>query len=415
MKLHRVIESFPRPRLANIEQAVRDQLARSGAGFSRGASIGIAVGSRGIANLQQITRSVALYLREAGIQPFVIPAMGSHGGATAEGQAAVLAAYGIAEETMGCPIRSSMEVVPLDNAGLEHPLFMDRFAWDSDGVILINRIKPHTDFHGTYESGLMKMCVIGLGKEKQASEMHRFGIHGLRDLVPQAARKILATGKLVIGIGIVENAYEETAIIEAIAAKHIPEREPHLLQLARENMARLPVDQLDVLMVDQLGKNVSGSGIDTNIIGRIRIEGEPEPESPRIRSIVVHDLTAETHGNACGVGLADVVTQRLRDKVDFDVTYKNIITSGFLERGKLPVVAATDREALEVALRGAGCRDPQNARIIRIRDTLHLSELLVSSAVFEEIRSHTNVEIHGPPVDLFNSEGELSPFSTAPS
>lgn len=413
MKLHPVIQSFPRPRVANIEEAVHDRLARSGAAFSRGKSIAIAVGSRGIANLQQITRSVALYLQNLGVQPFVVPAMGSHGGATAEGQAAALASYGITEEAMGCPVRSSMEVVPLDNAGLDHPLFMDRFASEADGVIVINRIKPHTDFHGTYESGLMKMCVIGLGKEKQASEMHRFGIHGLRDLVPKAARKILATGKIGIGIGIVENAYEETAVIEAIPAELIPEREPHLLQLARENMPRLPVDQLDVLMVDQLGKNVSGSGIDTNIIGRIRIDGEPEPESPRIRSIVVHDLTAETHGNACGMGLADVVTQRLRDKIDFDVTYKNIVTSSFLERGKLPVVAACDREAFDIALRGAGCREPHNARVIRIRDTLHLSELLVSSAVLEEIRSHTNIEAHGPPVDLFSSEGELNPFSPA--
>lgn len=396
--------------MADIEQTVHDQLARSGVRFSSGASIALAVGSRGIANLQQITSSVAGYLKKLGAKPFVVPAMGSHGGATAEGQASVLETYGVSEERIGCPIRSSMNVVPIENGGLKHPLFMDRFAWEADGIMVINRIKPHTDFHGTYESGLLKMCVIGLGKEKQASEMHRFGIHGLRDLIPQAARKILATGKIMGGIGIVENAYDETALIEVIPGRLIPEREPNLLQLARENMARLPVDKLDVLMVDQLGKNISGSGIDTNIIGRIRIDGEPDPKSPRIRSIVVHDLTEETHGNACGVGLADVVTARLRDKIDFEVTYKNIVTSGFLERGKLPVVAATDREALEVALRGAGCREVESARIIRIRDTLHLSELLVSNPVLEDLRAHANIEMHGPPEDLFDSSGGLKPI-----
>jgi len=285
---------------------------------------------------------------------------------------------------------------------------MDRHAWESDGVILINRIKPHTDFHGLFESGLVKMSVIGLGKEKQAYAMHCFGIHGLRDLIPPSSQRILATGKILLGIAIVENAYDETGLIEAIPANEIFAREPGLLALAKENMPRLPVDALDVLIVDQLGKNISGAGIDTNIIGRLRIDGEPEPPSPRIRSIVVTDLTPETHGNACGMGLADVVTRRFADKIDFKTTNTNIITSGFLERGKLPVVADSDRHAFEIALRAAGCRDVENARVIRIRDTLHLSDLLVSPAVLNEIKGGPNIEPVGDPIDLFDHSNALT-------
>ncbi len=384
MKLHRVRQEFPRPRIASerIEAVTREQLEGCGVRIAAGASIAIACGSRGIANVDRIAKSVVEWVRAAGGKPFIIPAMGSHGGATADGQAAVLETYGINEQTMGCPIRSSMEVVELRPGAL----FMDRHAWESDGVIVINRIKPHTDFHGQFESGLVKMSVIGLGKEKQALAMHAWGIVGLRDMIPQMARRVVETGKILLGVGIVENAYDETAMIEAIAAQDFFAREPELLAIAKQNMPRLPVEDIDVLVIDQLGKNISGSGIDTNIIGRIRIDGQPEPSSPRIKSIMVSDLTPETHGNACGVGLADVVTRRLVDKIDFKTTYTNIITSGFLERGKLPVVADTDEHALEIALRAAGCREPEKAHVIRIRDTLHLSEILVSAPVLRVMR-----------------------------
>src|SRR5688500_16586509 len=384
MKLHRVRQEFPRPRVASemIEATTRAELERCGVRIAPGDSIAIACGSRGIANVDRIAKCVVQWVRAAGGKPFIIPAMGSHGGATAGGQAAVLETYGINQERMGCPIRSSMEVVDLraDGRGSHGAqerdvLFMDRQAWQSDGVIVINRIKPHTDFHGEFESGLVKMTVIGLGKEKQARAMHAWGIIGLRDMVPPMARRVVETGKILLGVGIVENAYDETAMIEAIASQDFFAREPEWLVIAKQNMPRLPVEDIDVLIIDQLGKNISGTGIDTNIIGRIRIEGQPEPSTPRIKAIVVGDLTPETHGNACGVGLADVVTRRLADKIEFKTTYTNIITSGFLERGKLPVVAETDEHALEIALRAAGCIDAENARVIRIRDTLHLSEI----------------------------------------
>ena len=266
--------------------------------------------------------------------------MGSHGGATAEGQREILASYEITEAAIGCPVRASMEVVELDNGGLELPLFMDRYAFESDGVILINRIKPHTAFHGEYESGLIKMSVIGLGNKRLASELHRFGVYGLKTLMPLAGRQILLTGKILLGIGIVENAYDETAIIEALTPLEILAREPELLNSAKQMMPYLPLKDIDVLVVDRLGKDISGSGMDPNIIGRMKIEGTPEPESPRIKAIVVTDLTDASHGNACGIGLADVTTRRLVDKVNWDVTYANGVTSGFYSHVALPIVAA---------------------------------------------------------------------------
>lgn len=387
--------------MVDIESRVRQQLANSGPPILPGARTAIAVGSRGIKNVDRITKAVVEHLVQARAEPFIVPAMGSHGGATAEGQVQILAGYGITSEEIGCPIRASMEVVEVER----NSIFMDRHAWESDGVILINRIKPHTDFHGRYESGLVKMAVIGLGKEKQARLTHAHGIRGLREMVPKMAEKVFATGKILLGVAIIENAFDETAFVEVLPGNSILDREPDLLEFAKQNMPRLPVDDLDVLIVDQLGKDVSGTGMDTNIIGRIRIIGEPEPTRPHIRSVLVADLTAETHGNATGVGLADVVTQRLVDKIDFKTTYKNIITSGFLERGKLPIVAENDREGFEIALRGAGCRKVEEARIIRMRDTLHLHEIFASSAVVAELVHRNDIKVLGAAHDLFDSSG----------
>jgi hypothetical protein len=408
--LTKIRQRFPRERIADVEAAVAQQLTKFDLAIRPGASLAIAAGSRGVANIARVVKAAVDYVRGRGAKPFIVPAMGSHGGAIAEGQAALLASYGITEQAMGCPVRATMEVMELPNEGLKTKLFMDRFAWESDGVILINRIKPHTDFHGDFESGLVKMAVIGLGKERQAFEMHGFGVHGLRDLVPQAARQLLATGKILGGIALVENAYDETAVIEAIPAANIWTREPQLLALAKQNMPILPVEHLDVLIVDRFGKNISGTGMDTNIIGRTHIFGEPEPKSPRIKMIVVADLTDESHGNATGMGFADVVTRRLFGKIDFPVTYKNVMTAGFPDRAKLPMVAETDRQALDIALRGAGCRDVAHARVIRIRDTLHLGELLVSAAVLEEVRHAANIEVAGEDADVCDAAGALPPF-----
>jgi hypothetical protein len=402
----KIRQQFDSKAIADVERAVAEQLD-SKLQFASGARIAITAGSRGVANIARITKAVVASVKAKGGAPFIIPAMGSHGGATGEGQREILESYGISEETMGCPVRSSMEVVKLDDGGLELPVFMDKHAYESDGVILVNRIKPHTAFHGDYESGLVKMSVIGLGKERQASALHSFGIYGLKTLMPKASRQILATGKILLGIGIVENAYDETAIIEALTPEEILLREPELLNIAKGLMPSFPLSEIDVLVIDQIGKNISGSGMDPNIIGRMRIRGEAEPEFPAIKVIAVTDLTNASHGNACGIGLADVVTRRLVNKVDWDATYMNGVTSGFYEHFMLPIVAATDAQALEWGVRAS--HDPHKPKkIVRITDTLHLGEMYVSDAALELVGG--KVETISEPKNLFDQQGALIAF-----
>ena len=398
---------FKRPRVKDIAGAVREQFEGRKGLFKSGSSVAVAVGSRGISNLQGIVREAVECLKSFGVKPFIIPAMGSHGGATDQGQAATIASYGITEKEIGCPVRSSMEVVELESGGLEHELYMDRHAHESDGVLLINRVKLHTDFRGKYESGLVKMAVIGLGKEKQAAAIHQFGVVGLRDYIPRAAARIFETGKVIAGLAIAENAYEDTAKLELIPSGEIMQREPKLLKYARDQMARLPVEELDVLIVDRMGKDVSGSGLDTNVIGRLRIIGEDEFESPRIGAIMVDDLTEASHGNAIGMGLADVITWKLFDKIDWKATYRNLITSTFLERGKMPLIGRTAAEAFDHALRSCGGVKREEARIIRIKDTLHLTEIYGSRAVCAELREREDIEILDEEVEMFDGGGHL--------
>ncbi len=410
MEVFKIRQQFSRPVIGNLEQELISRLESQAGSVSVGAKIAVAVGSRGIQNLSTIVHVVIRYLKQKGALPFIIPAMGSHGGATVEGQAALLGDYRITEAAMECPIRSDMDVITLPQDGLETPIYMDRLAFDSDGVVLINRIKAHTDFQGSHESGLVKMSVIGLGKEKQAFEIHRHGIRGLKEFVPQAARKILSSGKILFGVGIIENAYEETSHLEVLPANEIWEREPELLQISKSQMPSLPLGEIDVLIVDQMGKNISGAGMDTNIIGRTRIQGIPDSNTPKIRSLVVTDLTAESHGNGTGIGLADVVTRALVEKLDLAVTYKNIVTSGFFERGKIPVTAETDSDALTLALRAAGVLERERAVVMRIRDTLSLEELYVSSEGLELLRGQSGIETIGAGCHLFGSKGKLNSF-----
>lgn len=410
LRLARIRVHLDPPRVDDIAATVREQFRLAQPQLPPGARIAVAVGSRGISNLPSIVRATVECLTAAGARPFIVPAMGSHGGATAEGQEGLLRELGVTAATAGCPIESGMDVIELPNEGLGHGLYMDARAATADGIVLINRIKPHTDFHGPHESGLAKMAVIGLGKERQAFEMHRFGTRGLREFVPRAAGRLLATRPILLGIGVVENALDQTALIEAIRPADLLRRETELLEIARRQLPRLPVDDLDLLIVDQLGKDISGTGMDTNVIGRIRIESEPEPVCPRIRSIVVTGLTPASHGNATGTGLADVVTRRLFEQIDFGVTYTNLVTSGFLERAKLPLVAATDRDAVAIALRGLGGTPPDTARIARIRDTLHLAELLVSPPVLNDLRRRQDIELLAEPAEVFDADGSLLPL-----
>ena len=409
-QLLKIRQRFDRSSLADPAGILRSQLMSLDDLIRPHARIAIGVGSRGIGNLAAFVREVSDYVKKRGAVPFVVPAMGSHGGATAGGQAGILNMYGISEDTIGAPIHSSMDVVELSRGDLPFRIFMDRHAHESDGAILINRIKPHTDFHGRYESGLMKMALIGLGKLDGARAVHDFGIYGLRELIGPGAAQVLSSGRILAGVGVVENAYHETRHVEVLKGEEIAREEPRLLELAKRNMPHLPVSVIDVLIIDRMGKDVSGVGIDPNITGRIGVAGEHDPGAPRIGAMIACDLTDQTHGNAIGVGLADVITRRLFEKIDYQATYANVVTSSFLERGKIPVVAETDRDAFETALRSCGYLEDGRERIVRMSDTLHVDEVYASPAIVDELSGRRDIDVIGDRSDLFDENGQLAPF-----
>ncbi|MFC5713184.1 lactate racemase domain-containing protein [Thalassorhabdus alkalitolerans] len=412
-KVAKIRQSFDRPQVTAIEQVVSEELDKEAikCQIKPGASIAITAGSRGIANIALIIKEVIRQLKEKGANPFIVPAMGSHGGATAEGQVKVLNSLGITEEYSGAPIKSSMQTVQIGTTEEDLPVYMDKNAYEADGVIVMGRIKPHTDFRAIIESGICKMASIGLGKHDQALALHTLGIHGIRDVMPKAAKVIFDSGKVLFGIGIVENAYDETAIIEAIPTKNIFEREAELLQQASQFMPSLPVKNCDILFVDEIGKNFSGTGMDTNIIGRIRISGVREPENPQIKYIIVGDVSAPSHGNALGIGLADLTTERLLNKINFQAMNENVITSTFLARASIPIVLKNDKGALEAAMRGNWGVDGQDTRFVRIPNTLEISTLYVSETVFEEIKDDNSIEVLEPPRDIiFDDKGNFPNF-----
>ncbi len=387
--------------LADVPGVTRAQLEALGlrARITPGMRIAVTAGSRGIRDIVPITRAAVEWLRLAGATPFIVPAMGSHGGATADGQRQLLASLGITEESMGCPIHSSMEVAQIGSLDDGTPVFMDRLAYEADGVLVINRVKAHTSFHGTIESGLAKMCVVGLGKRHGAEIIHRTAVDGLKHLLAPMARVMIASGKILGGLAILEDAREQTADLVALPPQEIgAEGEARLLERSKALMAHLPFHQIDVLVVDELGKNISGTGMDTNVIGRLPLPGQPPPPSPVINVIVVLDLTPETHGNANGMGLADITTARFASKVDFRATYLNALTAGLvgLCKGALPIVLPTGRSAVTAAIRACGRADPAEARVVRIKNTLQLEYLLVSQPLLPEVTANPDLEVLGP-------------------
>jgi hypothetical protein len=409
--LIKINQNFPSHSISDLKEQLRLELIET---FTEailpGARIGIAVGSRGINQLATTVKALITFIKEKGGHPFIFPAMGSHGGATVLGQKSILTSYGITEKTMDVPIEFGTEVVEIPGNGLPNQVYMNKHAYASDGVILINRIKPHTDYHGTYESGLVKMSVIGVGSHAQALEMHKFGIYGLRELLPDTAERIFQTGKIIGGIALVEDAYDQTMIVKALQAKAIMREEPRLLKIAKDHMPSLPFHFFDVLIIKEMGKNISGVGMDSNIIGRIKIRGEPEPEIPNIKNIVVCDLTAVSHGNAIGVGLADVITQRLFDKMDYQITRENLITSSFLERGKIPLIAKNDQEAFDIALRSCGDMGPGQEKIMCIRNTLQLREVYISEAIYSKVKHNPGIQKVSDSHQIFNKNGALALF-----
>ena len=403
-----VRQRFARPRIEDVEAAAREEMERVLPPDLAGKHIAITAGSRGIRNIGLILRAVVGSLRARGACPFLVPAMGSHGGATAEGQVTVLESLGVSEAACGAPVRSSMEVVQIGVSCDGVAVYMDRHAHEADGIVLVNRIKAHTDYQGPYESGLMKMAAIGLGKQAQAIALHDHGVRGLRDLMPGVARAVLASGKILCGLALLENAYDETVHIEALRPDDIPAREPDLLARSKTMLPTLPVDDIDLLIVDEIGKDYSGAGMDTNVLGRRRILGEAEPEHPRIKYVFARDLSRASHGNAIGIGLADVTTRRLFDKIDFAVMNQNAVTSTFLARAAVPLVVENDRAALEAALRACWGGAPEHARIVHIANTLHLEHVRVSETLAGELNDAARFEILGPAEPMtFDGQGNL--------
>jgi hypothetical protein len=415
-RMVRVRQRFDAPRLDDVEAAVAEQLRMLDGQVRPGMRVGITAGSRGIANLARILRAAGEAVRRLGGDPFVVPAMGSHGGATAEGQTDVLAGYGVSQATTGMPVVSSMEVRQIGQLGDDSDpgpaVYLSATALEADGLIVCNRVKPHTDFRGTIESGLAKITAIGLGKHQGAKTIHSFGTRGLAHWMPLAAQHIVRSANVLCGLAILENAYDETARVVAVPPDGIGAApEAALLDEARRLMASLPFEEIDVLVVDEMGKNVSGTGMDTNIIGRMMIDGVAEFARPHARIVVVLDLTDESHGNGAGIGLADVLTLHAAEKLDLRATYINGLTSGIggVQRIKLPMVLASDVDAICAGVLCCGRGDPQNARVVRIKNTLQIGELDISESLLDAARAHPRLEILGDPAPLaFDAGGSLA-------
>lgn len=404
-------EEVPEIPVEQIPARVRTALRTLENDITRGGRVAITAGSRGIANIPAILKACGDTVRDLGGEPFVMPAMGSHGGATAEGQREVLAGYGITRETVGMPIVSNMDVQQIGQVD-EMPVFMSTTALEADHVLAVNRIKPHTDFRSSVESGLAKICAIGLGKQRGAQTIHSYGTRGLAELMPRVARFMIeSTGrKFLGGLAILENAYDRTAYVAFVPPDGIASQAEKMLQeRAKGLMAALPFDDLDVLIVEEMGKNVSGTGMDTNILGRMMVPGVPEPDSPRITSIVVLDLTEESHGNASGIGLADFTTEHVVSKIDWYATYMNGYTSatGGLLRGRLPTVLPNDRAAVAMAIRMCGKPDPSTVRLVRIKNTLMAAYVEFSASLLDEATA-SHIELTGQPRAMaFDSAGHL--------
>ncbi len=395
--LYPIKQRLPKGEPVDIERRLEAEWAKLGlAAATRGQRIALGFGSRGIASIDRIAAKLVALVKASGGAPFIVPAMGSHGGGTPAGQIEVLAGLGISEKTMGCPIQATMQVVDTGRSSVGLPAYLDRNVAAADGLIIANRAKVHTDFRGPHESGLLKMLAIGLGKETGARAIHQHGVIGLRDYMPEVAKHLLRHSNFLAGFGIVEDGYHTVAQLEGFDADNIVEGDQRLLQRSRQLMPSLPVDDIDLLIIDEIGKDISGAGLDTNIIGRWMIDGEPEPAAPRIKRIVILDLTPASHGNATAYGLADFMSQRLFDKIDFPITIKNMFTSGFLQRARMPLVFASDEETIQAALFDAFRANPAasaDARVMRIKNTLELENLQVSANIAAELNGRAAITL----------------------
>jgi hypothetical protein len=409
--MYRIRQKLDPPVVTDVAAAVRAEIGKLDLQprLKRGGRVAVTAGSRGVANIAVIVRATCDSLKAMGAKPFIVPAMGSHGGATAEGQREVLARYGITPESMGVPILSSMETVEIGRMGWGLPVLVDKHASEADHIVLVNRVKPHTNFRCHVESGLMKMLVIGLGKHQGALLAHRAAVDvGLDRMVPEVGRFSLSKLPILFGLGTVENARHQTAQVRAMLPEELEEVEAQMLQEAWRLLGRIPFDFLHLLIVDEIGKEISGTGMDPNILGRMYFFPNEEPKSPRYVRILVRDLSKKTAGNAVGMGLADFGTRRMANKVNFHYTYTNALTGLSPMRSKMPIIFETDRDAVQGALKTIGLTEPQDAKVARIRNTLAVEYLQASEALLPEIKGRRDLEIvDGPWEFTFSEAGDL--------
>jgi hypothetical protein len=411
-QIYRVKQTFDRTRVENIPATVKAELQKLSLErrVKPGQRVALTAGSRGVANIAVILKAAVEYLKSIGAKPFIFPGMGSHGGATAEGQTALLAHYQVTEAFTGAPIISSMEAVEISRTEDGVPVYIDKNASQADWIVVVNRIKPHTKFKAPNESGLMKMMAIGMGKQKGAEYYHKAAIqYTFGKIIVDAGREVIKKAPILCGLGTVENGYDETARIEAIRPEEIEKRERELLVLAKDMMPRLPFNEIDLLIVDEMGKDISGTGIDPNVTGRNRDLLGVFPHPVNAKRLFVRDLTENSNGNATGIGLADLTTKRLVDKINYQATYMNCITGISVEKAAVPMHFPTDQQAIQVALGSIGLVPPEKSRIVRIKNTLHVDEVEVSEVYREELGRRADLEIlQGPAPMQFDREGNLN-------
>ena len=403
-----VKQRFERPVIADVAKELMAKLSAANvlAKIKPGQTVAIAVGSRGITNQPLLVKVLVEEIRKAGGDPFIVPAMGSHGGATAEGQKSMLIGMGITEEYVGAPIRATMETVQIGVSDNGLPVYVDKYAYEAGAIVIINRIKPHVAFRGKVESGLMKMITIGLGKQKGADICHELGFGRMAENIPAIARVTLAKTNLLFGVGLIENAYHETCRIEVLPKHEIEAREPELQAEAKRLAPKIYFDNLDVLIIDEIGKDISGTGFDTGVVGRYHtpfISG-----GPQITRVAVLDITDKSHGNANGLGIVDFTTRRAYEKVDFEQTYPNSLTSTVPASVKIPMVLKSDRQAIQAAIKTCNILDKENVRMVRIKNTVALGEIAVSENLLPEVKANPYLEAVGSPYELaFDEKGNL--------
>ena len=399
---------FDPARIDDVAAHIRAQMEANLADKQRfvGKRLAITVGSRGIPELDTMVHTVVQVLQEWGAEPFIVPAMGSHGGATAEGQTEMIATYGVTEEAMGCPILSSMEVVQISTLPDGTPVYCDKNAASSDGIVILNKVKPHTDFRAKHESGLAKMMAIGLAKHKGASMFHEMGFSTFAERIPQVCDEFLKHLPIAFGVGIVQNAYDDISDIEVMEADQLLEKDAELLEIAKAKMAKFLVPSIDVLMIDEIGKNISGNGADPNITGRSNSPGFDQLLD--CKKMFVRGLTEETHHNGCGIAHADITTRRCLNDIDFETTWINVITATMLNGGKIPMYMENDIDALTLAIRTCNSIDFTKPKIVHVLDTLHLDVIALSETYLDVVADIPEIEILSDPYELeFDDEGFL--------